>query len=51
MISLYVLQQELISQHPVGFFVPKNVKETLPVLYMAPSTEYVLQANIMSGVA
>jgi hypothetical protein len=25
----------------VKFFVPKNVHETLPVLYMAPSTEWV----------
>lgn len=28
-------------QHPVKLFVPKNVHENLPVLYMAPSTEYV----------
>lgn len=27
------------------FFVPKVVKENLPVLYMPPSTEYVLLAS------
>jgi len=32
-------------QHPVKFFVPKNVRETLPVLYMAPSTEYVYKCR------
>jgi hypothetical protein len=36
-------------QHPVKFFVPKNVRETLPVLYMAPSTEYVYYGHCDSS--
>ncbi|KAK8853482.1 hypothetical protein IAR55_004189 [Kwoniella newhampshirensis] len=35
----FVKDVDLFLAHPVKFFVPKNVKEKLPVLYMAPSTD------------
>ncbi|WWC64868.1 uncharacterized protein I303_107482 [Kwoniella dejecticola CBS 10117] len=35
----FIKDVDLFVAHPVKFFVPKNVHETLPVLYMAPSTD------------
>ncbi|WVR09670.1 hypothetical protein IAU60_006745 [Kwoniella sp. DSM 27419] len=35
----FVKDVDLFLAHPVKFFVPKNVHENLPVLYMAPSTD------------
>lgn len=35
----FVKHVDLFLAHPVDFFVPQNVKETLPVLYMPPSTD------------
>ncbi|OCF61516.1 trehalose synthase [Kwoniella mangroviensis CBS 10435] len=35
----FIKDVDLFLAHPVKFFVPKNVHETLPVLYMAPSTD------------
>jgi hypothetical protein len=32
-------RSRLINQHPVKQFVPKNVHDKLPVLYMPPSSE------------
>lgn len=40
---------DLLSKHPVKFFVPKNVHENLPVLYMAPSTDPLDGLNKMYG--
>ncbi|WVQ94959.1 hypothetical protein IAU59_002049 [Kwoniella sp. CBS 9459] len=35
----FIKDVDLFLAHPVKFFVPKNVLDTLPVLYMAPSTD------------
>lgn len=35
----FIKHADLFLAHPVDFFVPKNVKETMPVLYMPPSTD------------
>ncbi|WVQ83736.1 hypothetical protein IAT38_005880 [Cryptococcus sp. DSM 104549] len=35
----FIKDVDLFLAHPVKFFVPKNVHENLPVLYMAPSTD------------
>lgn len=35
----FVKDVDLFLAHPVKFFVPKNVHDNLPVLYMAPSTD------------
>jgi glycosyltransferase involved in cell wall biosynthesis len=35
----FVEQTDLFIAHPVEAFVPRNVKERLPVLYMPPSTD------------
>lgn len=35
----FVKHADVFLAHPVDFFIPKNVKETLPVLYMPPSTD------------
>ncbi|ORY25443.1 hypothetical protein BCR39DRAFT_544106 [Naematelia encephala] len=35
----FIKDVDLFIAHPVKFFVPKNVKEKLPVLYMAPATD------------
>ena len=35
----FVKHSDMFLAHPVDFFIPKNVKESLPVLYMPPSTD------------
>ncbi|KAJ9119096.1 hypothetical protein QFC22_003587 [Naganishia vaughanmartiniae] len=35
----FVEQTDLFIAHPVQAFVPRNVKESMPVLYMPPSTD------------
>lgn len=41
-LRLVELLTKAYVQHPVRFFVPKVTKDKLPVLYMPPSTEYVV---------
>lgn len=35
----FVKHTDLFLAHPVDFFVPQNVKDALPVLYMPPATD------------
>ena len=45
----FVKDVDLFLAHPVKFFVPKNVLDNLPVLYMAPSTDPLDGLNKMYG--
>ncbi|OWZ62460.1 hypothetical protein AYX14_05083 [Cryptococcus neoformans] len=45
----FIKDVDLFLAHPVKFFVPKNVHENLPVLYMAPSTDPLDGLNKMYG--
>jgi glycosyltransferase involved in cell wall biosynthesis len=35
----FIKHSDMFLAHPVDFFIPKNVKDSLPVLYMPPSTD------------
>ncbi|ORX40487.1 trehalose synthase [Kockovaella imperatae] len=45
----FVKQTDLFLAHPVKFFIPKNVHENLPVLYMPPSTDPLDGLNKLYG--
>ncbi|KAL7423872.1 hypothetical protein Q5752_001457 [Cryptotrichosporon argae] len=47
----FIKDVDLFLAHPVKFFVPKNVHENLPVLYMAPSTDPLDGLNKPYGLA
>jgi hypothetical protein len=35
----FIKHSDMFLAHPADFFIPKNVKENLPVMYMPPSTD------------
>jgi len=35
----FIKHGDMFLAHPVDFFIPKNVKKSLPVMYMPPSTD------------
>jgi hypothetical protein len=35
----FIKHSDMFLAHPVDFFIPKNVKKSLPVMYMPPSTD------------